>query len=321
MDSTAIRTAKGFVNDLKNIPGVMNAGSYYHNLNGDHGAIGGFQWPGKDPSMDITFANLEVGSGFLQTVGIKIKEGRNFSDNAQGQNEIIFNESAIKSMGLKYPVGKTVRFWGKDKQIVGVTEDFNFESLYQMVKPCFFQIEPVMPNIIVKIKGGTERQTIAQIRQVFTSFNKGLSFDYRFLDDEYQALYTSENRVAVLSKYFAGLAILISCLGLFGLAAFTAQRRQKEIGIRKVVGASVSSVVVMLSKDFLKLVFIAVIIAIPLVWWTMNVWLNSFAYRIQIGADVFIIAAGSIILITLITISFKSVKAAIANPVNSLRSE
>src|SRR5450432_4451 len=321
MDSTAIRTAKGFVNDLKNIPGVMNAGSYYHNLNGDHGAIGGFQWPGKDPSMDITFANLEVGSGFLQTVGIKIKEGRNFSDNAQGQNEIIFNESAIKSMGLKYPVGKTVRFWGKDKQIVGVTEDFNFESLYQMVKPCFFQIEPVMPNIIVKIKGGTERQTIAQIRQAFTSFNKGLSFDYRFLDDEYQALYISENRVAVLSKYFAGLAILISCLGLFGLAAFTAQRRQKEIGIRKVVGASVSSVVVMLSKDFLKLVFIAVIIAIPLVWWTMNVWLNSFAYRIQIGADVFIIAAGSIILITLITISFKSVKAAIANPVNSLRSE
>ena len=321
MDSTAIRTAKGFVNDLKNIPGVMNAGSYYHNLNGDHGAIGGFQWPGKDPSMDITFANLEVGSGFLQTVGIKIKEGRNFSDNAQGQNEIIFNESAIKSMGLKYPVGKTVRFWGKDKQIVGVTEDFNFESLYQTVKPCFFQIEPVMPNIIVKIKGGTERQTIAQIRQAFTSFNKGLSFDYRFLDDEYQALYTSENRVAVLSKYFAGLAILISCLGLFGLAAFTAQRRQKEIGIRKVVGASVSSVVVMLSKDFLKLVFIAVIIAIPLVWWTMNVWLNSFAYRIQIGADVFIIAAGSIILITLITISFKSVKAAIANPVNSLRSE
>jgi len=321
MDSTAIRTAKGFVNDLKNIPGVMNAGSYYHNLNGDHGAIGGFQWPGKDPSMDITFANLEVGSGFLQTVGIKIKEGRNFSDNAQGQNEIIFNESAIKSMGLKYPVGKTVRFWGKDKQIVGVTEDFNFESLYQTVKPCFFQIEPVMPNIIVKIKGGTERQTIAQIRQAFTSFNKGLSFDYRFLDDEYQALYISENRVAVLSKYFAGLAILISCLGLFGLAAFTAQRRQKEIGIRKVVGASVSSVVVMLSKDFLKLVFIAVIIAIPLVWWTMNVWLNSFAYRIQIGADVFIIAGGSIILITLITISFKSVKAAIANPVNSLRSE
>jgi putative ABC transport system permease protein len=321
MDSTAIRTAKGFVNDLKNIPGVMNAGSYYHNLNGDHGAIGGFQWPGKGPSMDITFANLEVGSGFLQTVGIKIKEGRNFSDNAQGQNEIIFNESAIKSMGLKYPVGKTVRFWGKDKQIVGVTEDFNFESLYQMVKPCFFQIEPVMPNIIVKIKGGTERQTIAQIRQAFTSFNKGLSFDYRFLDDEYQALYISENRVAVLSKYFAGLAILISCLGLFGLAAFTAQRRQKEIGIRKVVGASVSSVVVMLSKDFLKLVFIAVIIAIPLVWWTMNVWLNSFAYRIQIGADVFIIAGGSIILITLITISFKSVKAAIANPVNSLRSE
>ena len=136
-----------------------------------------------------------------------------------------------------------------------------------------------------------------------------------------RSLYVSENRVAVLSKYFAGLAILISCLGLFGLAAFTAQRRQKEIGIRKVVGASVSSVLVMLSKDFLKLVLIAVLIAFPLVWWVMNEWLGSFVYRIPIGADTFIIAGGSIILITLITISFKSVKAAIANPVKSLRAE
>jgi putative ABC transport system permease protein len=320
-DSAAMHSATTFINDLKNIPGVLNAGSYYHNLTGDHGAIGGFQWPGKDPGRDITFANLEVGNGFLQTVGIKIKEGRNFSDNASAHNEIIFNQSAIASMGLKDPVGKTVKFWGMDKQIVGVAEDFNFESLYQTVKPCFFQMYPVMPNIIVKIKGGTERLTIEQIRKAYTSFNKGLAFDYRFLDEEYQTLYTSENRVAVLSKYFAGLAILISCLGLFGLAAFTAQRRQKEIGIRKVVGASVGGVVFMLSKDFLKLVFVAVIVAFPLVWWMMNGWLSSFAYRIQIGTDVFMIAGGSVIIITLLTISYKSIKAAVANPVTCLRSE
>jgi putative ABC transport system permease protein len=320
-DSAAMAFATTFINDLKNIPGVLNAGSYYHNLNGDHGAIGGFQWPGKDPSRDITFANLEVGNGFLQTVGIKIKEGRNFSNNTNAENEIIFNESAIERMGLKDPVGKTVKFWGMNKQIVGVTRDFNFESLYQTVKPCFFRMYPIMPNIIVKIKAGTEKQTIEQIQKSYSSFNKGLAFDYKFLDDEYQALYTSENRVAVLSKYFAGLAILISCLGLFGLASFTAQRRQKEIGIRKVVGASVSSVVVMLSKDFLKLVLIAVLVAFPMLWWVMNAWLSSFAYRIPIGPDIFIIAGGSIILITLFTISFKSVKAAIANPVNSLRSE
>ena len=321
MDSAKLVAAASFVNELKNIPGVINAGSYYHNLNGDHGAIGGFEWPGKDPKRDINFANLEVGNGFLETIGIKIKEGRYFSNNVNAHNEIIFNESAIKSMGLKDPIGKAVKFWGMERQIVGVTEDFNFESLYQTVRPCFFQVFPVMPNIIVKIKGGTEKQTIEQIQKSYASFNKGLPFDYKFLDEEYQALYTSENRVAALSKYFAGLAILISCLGLFGLAAFTAQRRQKEIGIRKVVGASVSNVIIMLSKDFLKLVIVAALVAFPLVWWAMNDWLNSFAYRIQIGAAVFIIAAASIILITLLTISFQSIKAAIANPVKSLRTE
>lgn len=320
-DSVGINNAISFVNELRNIPGVVSAGSHAHNLNGDHGGISGFEWSGKDPSTDISFANLEMGNGFLETVGIKIKEGRYFSGNANARNEIIFNESAIKNMGLKDPVGKTVKFWGMERRIVGVAEDFNFESLYETIKPCFFQMFPIAPNIVVKIKTGSEKQTIAQIQKTYASFNKGLAFDYRFLDEEYQALYTSENRVAVLSKYFAGLAILISCLGLFGLAAFTAQKRQKEIGIRKVVGATVSSVVVMLSKDFLKLVIIAALIAFPLVWWAMNNWLNSFAYRIQIGAEVFVIAAAAIIIITLLTISFQSIKAAIANPVKSLRTE
>lgn len=321
MDSVSLIHAISFVNEVRDIRGVINAGSHAHNLTGDHGGISGFEWPGKDPSQDISFANLEMGNGFLQTVGIKIKEGRNFSDNANAQNEIIFNESAIKNMGLKDPVGKTVKFWGMEKQIVGVAEDFNFESLYETVKPCFLQMFPIAPNIVVKIKAGTEKQTIAQIQKLYASFNKGLAFEYKFLDEAYQALYISEDRVAVLSKYFAGLAILISCLGLFGLAAFTAQRRQKEIGIRKVVGASVSSVVIMLSKDFLRLIVLAAFIAFPLVWWIMNNWLNHFAYHIPISADIFLIAGLTVILITLLTIGFQSIKAAIANPVMSLRAE
>jgi putative ABC transport system permease protein len=321
MDSMSISNAVSFVNEIRNIPGVVSAGSHSHNLIGDHGGISGFEWPGKDPSKDISFANLEMGNGFLETVGIKIKEGRYFSDNANALNEIVFNESAIKSMGLKNPIGKTIKFWGRPHQIVGVTEDFNFESLYETVKPCFFQMFPIGPNIVVKIKAGTEKQTIERIEKSYVSFNKGLLFDYKFLDEEYQALYISENRVAVLSKYFAGIAILISCLGLFGLAAFTAQRRQKEIGIRKVVGASVTSVVAMLSKDFLKLVIIAAFIAFPFVWWAMNDWLNGFAYHIKMSADIFFIAALSIVLITLLTISFQSIKAATANPVKSLKAE
>lgn len=321
MDSVKLQAAGSFINELKNIPGVVNASSYYHNLNGGHGEIDGFQWPGKDPAKNINFANLEVGYGFIETMGIKIKEGRNFSNNENSFKEIVFNESAIKNMGLKDPIGKMVKFWDRERQIIGIAEDFNFESLYQTIKPCFFQVYPVMPNVLVKIKAGTEKQTIGKIQQAYTSFNKGLSFDYRFLDEEYQALYISENRVAILSRYFAGLAILISCLGLFGLAAFTAQRRQKEIGIRKVVGATVSNVAFMLSKDFLKLVLIGVVIGFPVVWWIMSEWLNGFAYRISIGADVFLIAGISIMLITLLTISFQAIKAAVANPVKSLRTE
>ena len=320
-DSASLSNAISFVHELKGIPGVLSASSYYHNLTGDHGSIGDFQWPGKDPANSIDFANLEVGYGFLETMGVQIREGRNFSNDERAFKEIIFNEDAIRKMGLKDPVGKTIRFWGRERQIVGVARDFNFESLYQSIKPCFFQVYPVMPNVIVKIKAGTEKQTIARIQQVFTTFNKGLAFDYRFLDEEYQALYAAENRVAILSKYFTGLAILISCLGLFGLAAFTAQRRQKEIGIRKVVGASVSNIVLMLSKDFVQLIIIAALVAFPLVWWTMDQWLQGFAYRVRMGPFVFLVAGGSMILITLLTIGFQAVKAALENPVKSLRTE
>jgi ABC-type antimicrobial peptide transport system permease subunit len=322
LDSAKLATSLTFINELKNMPGIVSAGSYYHNLNGDHGSIGGFQWPGKDASKpDIDFANLEIGYGFMETVGIKMKEGHGFSNSSNTNKEIIFNESAIQQMGLKDPIGKTVKFWDQQRQIVGIAEDFNFESLYSKIKPCFFQAYPSMPNVIVKIKGGAEKQTIDKIQKLYSSFYKGLAFDYRFIDEEYQALYTSENRVAVLSKYFAGLAIIISCLGLFGLAAFSAQRRQKEIGIRKVIGASAGDVTVMLSKDFLRLVLIAIAAAFPFVWWTMNNWLDKFAYRVHIGADVFLLTGISVLLITILTISSQAIKAAIANPVKSLRIE
>jgi putative ABC transport system permease protein len=321
LDSVRMLAATTFINELKNIPGVINSSSYYHNLTGEHGGIGGVHWPGKNLSEDISFANLEVGYNFLQTVGIKMKEGRYFSDNSNAAQEIVFNESAIKRMGLKDPVGKTVKFWDQEKQIVGIAQDFNFESLYQSVKPCFFQVYPALPNVIVKIKAGMEKQTIQQINTLYDQFNKGVPFDFRFMDEEYQALYVAENHVAILSKYFTALAIFISCLGLFGLTAFTAQKRQKEIGIRKVVGATVSNVVVLISKDFMQLVLLAACIAFPLVWWALNIWLNAFAYKINFGADVFIIAGGAILLITLVTISFQSIKAALVNPVKSLRSE
>jgi len=208
-----------------------------------------------------------------------------------------------------------------ERQIVGVVKDFNFESLYEPVKPCFFQMYPIMPNVMVKIQAGTEEQTIARVRKLFQDRHKGLVFDYQYLDENYRALYASERRVGVLSRYFAGLAIVISCLGLFGLAAFTAQRRQKEIGIRKVVGASVGNVVVMLSMDFVKLLVIALLIAFPVVGWVMYQWLQNFAFRIDLGAGTFALAAASLALITLGTVGYQAVKAALLDPVKSLRAE
>jgi ABC-type antimicrobial peptide transport system permease subunit len=320
MDLTKMDGAVSFVNELNNLPGVISAGSYSHNLIGDHGSIGGFQWPGKDPEKDIDFANLEVGANFLETAGIEIKEGRNFSvENAM--QEIVFNESAIKEMGLKDPIGKKVKFWDRERTIVGIAKDFNFESLYSSVKPCFFQVYPVMPNVLVKMQAGTEEQTIERVKQVYSEFSKTLPFEYRFLDDDYQALYSSEMKIGLLSRYFALMAIIVSCLGLFGLAAFTAQKRQKEIGIRKVVGATVNNVIMMLSADFIKLIIVSIVIAMPVSWFLMNKWLEGFAYRADISLWLFAMIGVVVIVIAFATISFQAIKAAVMNPVKSLRSE
>ncbi len=320
-DSVSMAPAISFIHELKNIPGVVNASSYWHTLTGMHGSIGGFQWPGKDNHPDIDFANLEVGYNFLETAGIRIKEGRNFSPDDRAHNEIIFNEAAIKAMGLKDPIGKTVRFWDQKRVIVGIAKDFHFESLYENVKPCFFQEYPAMPNVLVRIKNGTEKETIEKIHKAYSTFGAGLPFDYKFLDEDYQKLYTSEQRISQLSRYFAGLAIIISCLGLFGLAAFTAQKRKKEIGIRKVVGATAQQVVLMLSKDFMKLMVIAICIAFPISWVIMRQWLDGFAYRTDISADTFLLVGTSTVIIAILTISFQAIKAALANPAESLKTE
>lgn len=320
LDSTYLVHAASFVNELNTLPGVVNAGSHAHNLTGDHGSISGVQWPGKDPRVDIEFANIEVGFDFLETVGIRLKAGHYFSPNNL-DHQIIMNETAIKAMGLKDPIGKVVRFWDEKREIVGVAADFNFESLYQPVKPAFFRCYPVTNNVVVRVRTGSEQQAIAAIRRAFMRFNPGMTFEYRYLDEDYQRLYASEIRVGILARYFAGLAILISCLGLFGLAAFSASRRQKELAIRKVIGASVSQLVYLVSREFLWLVALAIGIAFPLAWMGMHYWLNEFVYRTRITADLFWLTGATVVLITLLTISYQSISAARANPSRSLRRE
>ena len=326
-EGTILKGEDGFVAELKKLPGVVNASYTWHDMIGRNYGDYGLSWPGKDPNEADYLEGFGGGYDFIETMGIQIAEGRSFSRNyGNEESKIILNQAAIKLMRMKDPVGKTIKYFDQDKQIIGVVKDFHFESLHEPVKPCFISLEQPAPTniwdkIMVRIKGSGQDQTIASIEHLYESYNPGFPFDYNFLDESYRRQYLMETRVSILSKYFAALAILISCLGLFGLAAFTAQKRQKEIGIRKVVGASANNIAVMLSKDFLKLTIIAVLIAFPLAWWAMNHWLQTFAYRIKIGAGVFFIAGASVLVITLLTVSFQAIRAAVANPVKSLRNE
>ena len=312
-----------FLSEIKKIPGVINASGMEGDMVGNAGhSGGGISWEGKDPNLGIEYYGIGVDYNLMETLSLSMKEGRMFSANfGSDSSKVIFNESAINMMGIKNPVGKKVSLWGRENEIIGVVKDFHFESLYKKVGPLFFYYSPKNNDLLVKIKAGKEKETLASVEKFYKQFNSGLPFQFKFLDDDYQALYSSEQRVGLLSRYFAAVAIIISCLGLFGLAAFTAQKRQKEIGIRKIVGASAGNVVIMLSSDFLKLVLIAIVIAFPVSWLMMHKWLESFAYRVPISVGIFFIAGFATVFITLITISFQSIKAALMNPVASLRSE
>jgi putative ABC transport system permease protein len=318
-------TEETFVAELRKVPGVVDVSFTQHNMVGRNYGTNDLTWDGSVPNENIYFEGFLGGFDFIETMGMQMAAGRSFSKAFGNEDgKIILNETAIKVMNLKNPVGMNVKIGGGSLQIIGVVKDFHFESLHEPVKPSFIVLgQGTNPwfKIMARIKAGQEKETLARIQQLYEAYNPGFIFDFNFLDEAYQKQYATETRVAVLSRYFAGLAILISCLGLFGLAAFTAQRRQKEISIRKVIGASVNNIAVMLSKDFLKLIMIAILIAFPLSWWAMSAWLQTFAYRTQIGVGIFLISGASVMIITLVTICYHAIKAAIANPVKSLKTE
>jgi ABC-type antimicrobial peptide transport system permease subunit len=312
-----------FLSELKNIPGIVNASSISQKFIGETASTIGLYWEGKNPKDIVKFTVQNVDYGMIETFGMEMKAGRAFSRNfGSDSTAIIFNEAAINIMGLKDPIGKVVNLWGQNVHIIGVTKDFNFESLHENVKPIFFILHPERTTIIMaKITAGRERETINKVHNLYQSYNPGYSFDYKFLDEDFQAQYASEQRVSILSGYFAGIAIIISCLGLFGLAAFTAERRRKEIGIRKVLGSSEFGIIYLLSSDFTKLVVAAIVIAIPAAYLITKYWLDSFAYRINLEPWYFISAGLAALLITWLTVGVQAVKAATANPVKSIRYE
>ncbi|MEM1134294.1 MAG: ABC transporter permease [Bacteroidota bacterium] len=311
-----------FLAEIKKISGVVHASNFANDLTGKHGSTSGLNWEGKNPDESISFGNLEVGYDLIELLEIEVVAGRTFSSQFNSErSKIIFNESAVKAMGLENPVGKTVKLWGEDRQIIGIVKDFHFESLYKEIRPCFLQLYPISNQTLVRIKVGTETETLTQLQKFYQEYNQGLPFDYQFLDQDYQALYAAEKRVSTLSQYFAGIAILISCLGLLGLAAFASERRTKEISIRKILGSSIWRIIGLLSIDFAKMVLVAILIAMPVSFVILKRWLENFSYRINMEWWIFALAGLVAIIIAFVTISSQSIKAALSNPVDALKNE
>jgi putative ABC transport system permease protein len=288
-----------------------------------------FLSPGLASTQLTKTLRYEVDENYLPTLGIQLLEGRNFSKEfGMDSSSVILNEAAAKAFGWKQEaaIGQTLSRTSKrgekeNYHVIGVVKDFHFRPFHERISPLVMILAPDPGNLIVKLKTKDVAGVIATLKKNWNDFGPEDPLTYSFLDERFENSYKAEQRIGMILGIFAGLTIFVACLGLFGLAKFTAEQRTKEIGIRKVLGASVSQVSTMLSKEFVKLVLIACIIAFPLAWWAMNKWLEDFAYRVNIGWWVFVVAAVVALLIALFTVSFQAIKAAIANPVKSLRSE
>jgi len=282
-------------------------------------------WQGKQQNDHVGFKPASVGFDFLKLMNMQVAEGRGFSREIAGDSTDAFmvNEEAVKEMGMKNPIGKSISAWDKKGHIIGVLKDYHTQSLREKIKPVIIDVKEYeyFGVMMIRTKPGETKQAIASLSKLYKEINPNYAFAYQFVDEEYQKLYTSEITISRLSVLFAALAILISCLGLLGLAMFSAEQRVKEIGVRKVLGASVSRIVSMFSFDFIKLVLIAFIIASPVAWYSMNSWLQDFAYKVDVSWWVFMLAAVISIFIAMLTISYQAIKSAMANPVKSLRAE
>lgn len=289
----------------------------------------GYEWDGKPSDFEESFGQMGVSFDYIDAIGMNIIEGRSFSrEFATDSNAVVLNKTAVEYMGIRNPVGKYIRTSNPGSrefpmQIVGVVEDVVNESAYDPVSPQMYQFAHGTGGFYY-LRLNPEKSTIrnlAMIEKVFKNNFPNLPFRYDFVDEEYAQVFVAEERIASLAGIFTILAIVISCLGLFGLSSFVAEQRTKEIGVRKVLGASVKNLWVLLSKDFIVLVGIALLIATPLAYYFMNGWIEKFSYRTEISIGIFLIAGFGVLLLTVITVSFQAIRAAIANPLKSLRTE
>jgi putative ABC transport system permease protein len=285
--------------------------------------MGGVAWQGKREDQRASIATVATGLDYTKTMGIKILQGRDFSEQFNDTSSMILNEAAVKYMGLKNPLEETIRWDEKDYKVVGVMSNVVMNSPAREIDPGMFIYDPTWSSdVSIRLSGDLNAHVaLEKIENIFKKYNPNYPFSYRFADDEFNRKFTTIQLIGSLANLFSVLAIIISCLGLFGLAAFTAEQRTKEIGIRKVMGATISNVVVLISKDFTKLVLIAFILAAPSAWWAMDNWLQQYNYRIDIYWWILAGAGALALTLALLVVTFQAIKAAVANPVNSLRSE
>lgn len=334
---TLDQNAETFIEKVRQMPEVVSAAGTSARVGNRDDVFGQMFQPAGSNEV-LTVKSMVMDDDFASTIGFELKEGRFFSKETSDSVSVLLNETAVKTIGLKDPIGQRLSnsdlFRGDSARqkerlftIIGVVKNFHFQSLRDEITPLVMFSNEVFGQrantnyVAIRTKEGMKQEAIVKIEALWKELAPSRPFKYEFLEDNLNQGYAQERQSGKIFRVFSGLAIIIACVGLFGLSAYTAGQRTKEIGIRKVMGASVPGVVLLLSKDFTKLVLIALVLAIPVAWYLMNSWLSGFAYRIPIGIDAFVIAGLLAIAIALLTVSYQSIKAAIVNPVNSLRRE
>ena len=309
-------------NDLSTQSGVESVTLSDQNLVNIASRLGGFTWEGMPEGKDASIYQINTAHNFKDFFGLQLKEGRWFNEGNKDTQSFILNETAVKELQLENPIGKWIDFWGAKGTVVGVLEDFHFKSFHTPIEQLIIKQNPTrFYRTFVKTTGAKAAEAIAAAEKVYKTHHPEEVFTYQFLDETFDNMYKKEAQMSQLFSAFALLTIFISGLGIFGLATYTAERRRKEIGVRKVLGASVLNIIHLLSLDFLKLVFIALLIAAPIAWYFMADWLTNFTFSIDISWSVFVLTAGLTLLIAYFTIGFQSLRAALMNPAKILKSD
>jgi putative ABC transport system permease protein len=321
MNDTVAQNYEAIKSEMIQNPTIMNVTRTFQIPSYNRYSVSA-DWEGKDPSQTINLNISIVDPDYLDTLKLELIEGRNFSwDLSTDKSHCLLNEEAVKQMGLDSPVGKWLDH-GERGEIIGVVKNYHFMPFSYEIQPLMLLYNPQnFRYAMIRISGMNIPQTLGSIEKVWNKFAPEYPFEYNFLNEDFEKIYKNEMRMGEVFRYFTFLAVFISCLGLFGLASFMAEQRTKEIGIRKILGASVSGITILLSKEFTKWVVVANAIAWPVAYFAMNKWLQGYAYRVKFSLLTFALAGAVALVISILTVSYQAIRAALANPVESLRYE